>query len=168
MPVQYVYLNTEAVKGGLNPSAYVLNENEIKINLGGMFSDIPPYVKISIIQCEVRSLIELSPGVVICSDVGASNYRSLANTGTCLAILPDESKQAGVYHYVLSDNEKPEYIIYGNLEQFSIFFNKYDGTRISLTETTPGTLDQTFGMIFKLETPAQNEIVSNYRRSIPY
>ena len=167
MPVQFVYLSSESVKTGGNPSAYVLSNNQIKINLGGMFSNIPPYVKVSVIQCEVQSEIQFSGGVVICSDFAASNYRNLANTGTCLAILPDETKQASIYHYVLSSNEKPEYIVYGNLEQFTIYFCDYLGTILNFTEVG-GVPQQLFAMLIKFETPEQNEIVNNYRRSIPY
>lgn len=167
MPTQYVYLSSEALKTGQNPSAYTINSNQIKINLGGMFRDIPPYVKVSLIQCEVQSEIQFSGGVVLCSDFGASNYRNLANTGTCLAILPDETKQAGIYHYVLSSNEKPEYIVYGNLEQFTLYFTDYYGDIITFTEAG-GIPQQMFGMLLKFETPPQDSIVNNYSKSIPY
>ena len=158
MPIKYVFLNSEAIRNGSNPSATVINNNLIRISLNGLFSNNPMFVKVSVIQGEVQSTDAFTNGVTICSDLSASNYRSLANSGVCLAILPDESKNANIYHYVLSSNEKPEYVVYGNLEQFTLYFCDYFGNKIFFTESL-GVPNQVFGVLIRFETPDETESI---------
>ena len=165
MPSQYVFLNSEALRNGSNPSASVINNNTIRISLNGLFSNNPMFVKVSVIQCEVQSTDAFTNGVTFCSDLSASNYRSLANSGVCLAILPDESKNANIYHYVLSSNEKPEYVVYGNLEQFTLYFCDYFGNKISFTDSL-GVPNQVFGVLMKFETPDDTESISTIPKKI--
>lgn len=165
MPIKYVFLNSEAIRNGSNPSASVINNNLIRISLNGLFSNNPMFVKVSVIQCEVQSTDAFTNGVTICSDLSASNYRNLANSGVCLSILSDESKNANKYHYVLSSSEKPEYILYGNLEQFTLFFCDYFGNKISFTESL-GVPNQVFGVLMKFETPDQTESIISIPKKI--
>lgn len=146
-------------------SRYVLTDYENIIEIGGKYvvdlglnPNRPPYEIVSLIEGSIILDNEIN-GVVLKSDIQASNYYSSDNQGAAIGLFHFASNHGTDYRYELSDSSKARLQVY-NTRYVTLTPKQIDGTPIEIANI------QSLVLLFKIDYPVVGEIQRDYVKSI--
>ena len=157
MVKQTIYIDNYSTDG--NSDIITINAGNIRININGMLSDLPPYAMLSLKQLEFISGTDLAAGLIMVYKGTVTNQMNINKGDPILAICPFDHTKGALYHY-----KAPDYgcklMISGNIQQIEFGFKNVNNIPISLS-------GKIFGILLEIETPDVGEPVNEYRRAIP-
>ena len=124
----------------------------------GLNPNRPPYEMISLIEGSIILDNEIS-GVVLKSNLQASNYYSSDNEGTAIGLFHFTSTHGTDKRYELSESGKSQ-LQCSNVRYIEVSPRLFDGTVIDLADIT------SVAMLFKIDFPEVGEIQGDYVKSI--
>ena len=139
-----------------------LTTNEIKVQLP-FCRERTPNMKLQLVAVKLSGDAEF-PGVAVRMSDTPSDYFSLDNKGAVLGIagVSYQRTAGGAFHYALSHDNNPEYVIPSTTRELSLSFQNGAGATIPLADFGDG-----LQLIFKLSFPTQpDEIQQQYSAEI--
>ena len=124
----------------------------------GLNPNRPPYEMISLIEGSIILDNEIS-GLVLKSNLQASNYYSSDNEGTAIGLFHFTSTHGTDKRYELSESGKSQ-LQCSNVRYIEVSPRLFDGTVIDLADIT------SVAMLFKIDFPEVGEIQGDYVKSI--
>ena len=146
-------------------SRYVFTDRDNLKLIGGKYvvdlglnTNRPPYEIVSLIEGCLILDNEIN-GIVLKSDLQASNYYSADNEGATLGLFHFASNHGANYRYELSDSSKPTLQV-SNARYVDLLPRNLLNEEIDFTDI------QSLVLVFKIDFPAVGEIQRDYVKSI--
>lgn len=146
-------------------SRYVFTDKDNLQLIGGKYvvdlglnTNRPPYEIVSLIEGCLILDNEIN-GIVLKSDLQASNYYSADNEGATLGLFHFASNHGANYRYELSDSSKPTLQV-SNARYVDLLPRNLLNDEIDFTDI------QSLVLVFKIDFPAVGSITQDYVKSI--